>query len=81
MDKQKIFAEKIKDGSVVKRIELGVAILDDGRISASKYNSLKRIAFKNIGSLKKGAYFNIVTEDGREDKFGGYPAFSFVRFL
>ena len=80
MDKQKIFATKISNGNEVARVEIGVAILDEGRVSARKYNELKRAANKAITNVGKGQYIRIVTADGRRDTFGGYPAETFVRF-
>lgn len=61
----KIYANIIKSGQVVKTSCIGTAILDDGRISASKFNALKRSAMKEFPSPKKGQYMELTTEDGK----------------
>ena len=85
MDKQKIFAVMYRSESngpvEVSRQQIGVAILDESRVSARKYNELKRAAMKAYPTSKGNHHMGIVTEDGRKDKFGGYPAFApYVRF-
>lgn len=77
--KEKIFVETIKNGVVIKRAEIGVAVFDEGRISARKYNELKRKQFAS-GYIKKGCYQSLVTESGKRDTFGGYPAINMVTF-
>ena len=82
MDKQKMYAVTYgRDGMEIRREQIGVSILDDeGRVSARVYNGLKRKALKL--QTKKGQTMNIVTEDGRRDSFGGYPAdVPYIRFI
>jgi hypothetical protein len=77
MSKQKIYAVQVKNGvGEIARKEIGVAVLDEGRISAAKYNELKRAALKAFPRDEtRGSWcVSIVTEDGRKDTFGGYPA-------
>ena len=77
----KIYANIIKSSHVVETSFIGTAILDDGRISASKFNALKRSAMKDFPSIKKGQYMEITTEDGKTCEFGGYPCpYPYVRF-
>lgn len=74
----KMYAIFYKNGSKETRTEeIGTARLDEGRISERKYNELKRAAMK---LAKSGERISITTEDGRKDTFGGYPAFTYVRF-
>ena len=80
MDKQKIFAIITKEGREIHRAEVGVAVFQNGTISPRKYDELKKAAFKAFPNIKKGQKLLMVTEDGRTDMFGGYPAFANVRF-
>ena len=76
----KIYAQIVKSGNVIHSQQIGTAILDENRISAEKYNKIKREAFKAFPEIKKGCYMTIVTDSGLKDTFGGYPAHTFVRF-
>lgn len=76
----KIYAQVVKSGKVLKTEQIGSARLDDGRVSARKYDELKRAAMKIFPNLEKGEHLQLVTEDGRVDSFGGYPAISCVMF-
>lgn len=79
MDKQKIYAIRMKGNVEIDREEIGVVVLDASSVSARKYNELKRKLLKAYPS-KKGHHIIMLTEDGRKDQFGGYPAENFVRF-
>ncbi len=80
MKATKIYAERIKNGNVVERKEIGKAVFDENKISERKYNELKRNLLKECPTRNKGEYIRMATEDGRKDTFGGYPAYSNVRF-
>ena len=57
-----------------KRTVLGTAFFDENNsIAVSKYDELKRKAFKAFTSYQ-GYYVRLVTEDNLVDTFGGYPA-------
>lgn len=75
----KFYAVKIKNGKEVDRVEVGTARVDpeNVRISAEKYDGFKRAARKLIHA-NKGEYVRLVTEDGKIDTFGGYPASGFL---
>lgn len=75
-----VLAERIRNGKVIEIKEIGNAILDEGRISARKYNELKKKALIGIAPRRKGEYVRIVTENGLKDTFGGYPADTYVKF-
>lgn len=78
---EKMYAIVIREGKEIHRAEIGTARLDDGIISARKYDSLKKAAWKCFPDLKKrGDYISIVTESGKKDTFGGYPAANNVKF-
>lgn len=78
----KIFANIIRDGKIVKSHQIGTALISEDRISARKFNELKRSAMKVFPYLGKREFMTIVAEDGRVCKFSGYPSFSpYVRFL
>ena len=76
----KFYAVKIKNGKEVDRVEIGTARVDPENvlISAEKYDTLKRTSRKLL-SAGKGEYIILVTEDGKSDTFGGYPAVGFLR--
>lgn len=76
----KIYAQVVKSGKALKTEQIGFARLDDGRVSARKYDDLKRAAMKIFPNLEKGEHLQLVTEDGRVDSFGGYPSLSYVVF-
>lgn len=80
--KTKIFAQiENRDGVAVKSECIGTAILDDGRVSARKYNALVRTARKVFPDLKKGQRLHLLAEDGGRPSFSGYPCqYPFVRF-
>ena len=67
-------------GADVKRVELGKAILDEGRMSARVYDSFKRKLEKECGSAPKAHSWRLETAEGLRDTFGGYPAISNVVF-
>ena len=75
----KFYAVKIKNGKEVDRVEVGTARVDpeNVRISAEKYDGFKRAA-RNLLQANKGEYVRLVTEDGKVDTFGGYPASGFL---
>lgn len=75
----KFYAVKIKNGKEVDRVEVGTARVDPDnvRISAEKYDGFKRTARKLL-QANKGEYVRLVTEDGKTDTFGGYPASGFL---
>ena len=75
----KFYAVKIKNGKEVDRVEVGTARVDpeNVRISAEKYDGFKRTARKLL-QANKGEYVRLVTEDGKIDTFGGYPASGFL---
>lgn len=73
-----IYAVKYDHGKEISRTFVDSAIFDGNTISARKYNSLKRFV---LGiPVKRNQYIRLETEDGRADRFGGYPAFTNVRF-
>lgn len=76
----KIYAQIIKSNQILHSQQIGTAVLDENRVSAEKYNALKKAAFKAFPNIKKGCYMSLVTDSGLKDTFGGYPANSFVRF-
>ncbi len=65
---------------VTRRVELCNVILDENRMSADRYNLLKRQMWKTVGQASKGFYWALETTEGLRDTFGGYPAHGFVRF-
>lgn len=67
-------------GKDVKKVELGKAILDECRISASIYDGFKRKMFKKCGAAPKSHYWRLETAEGLRDSFGGYPAYASVKF-
>lgn len=69
-----------RTGADVKKVELGRAILDDGRMSARTYDGFKRKLLKECGAAPKAHFWRLETAEGLRDTFGGYPAISFVRF-
>ena len=73
MENVKIVARLYKSKSVVKTETLHAARMEDGYISATVYDSIKRKMFK-LGGERKGVSWRLETEDGRKDTFGGYPA-------
>lgn len=80
--KEKILVRKLKHGEIVETVEIGVAVFKNNScISGRKYNELKRKALK-IVKCGRGESCQMVTESGKVDQFGGYPAneFSVVRF-
>lgn len=75
----KFYAVKIKNGKEVDRAEVGTARVDpeNVRMSAEKYDGFKRTARKLL-QANRGEYVRLVTEDGKIDTFGGYPASGFL---
>ena len=77
---RKIFAVKIANGKEVDRKEIGTArMYSDRTISARKYNELKLILFKAY-KIRSGETVIMITDDGFQDSFGGYPAVNYVKF-
>lgn len=70
-----------RTGAESRKTELHTARIDDeGRISGSVYDQIKRKMFK-LGPAPKGSYWGLETEDGLRDTFGGYPCpVPYVRF-
>lgn len=66
--------KKIKNGKEVGRFEIGNAILDVDRISATKYNSLRKIADKKLKPLCACESYVMIDENDRKASFQGYPA-------
>lgn len=64
----------------IKRIRLCRVQLDDGRMSANRYNRLKRQMREVVENPPRAHYWTLLTEDGRRDTFGGYPAFGYITF-
>lgn len=78
---KKIYAIKVKDKRVVDQKVIGTArMYSDHTISARKYNELKLNLFKAYNKIKSGETVVMVTEDGLQDSFGGYPAVNYVWF-
>lgn len=79
----KFYAVKIKNGKEVDRVEIGTGRVDPENvlISAEKYDTLKRTSRKLLSAAGKGEYISLVTEDGKFDTFGGYPASGFLRVV
>ena len=69
-----------RTGEDVKKVDLGRAILDEGRMSARTYDSFKRKMFKECGAAPKAHSWRLETAEGLRDTFGGFPAINFVRF-
>lgn len=63
-----------RTGNPLQRVELCNAILGEGRMSADRYNRLKRQMFKATKPAGKGTYWHIETANNLHDTFGGYPA-------
>ena len=75
-----IYAVKIVNGKEVDRKEIGTArMCSDRTISARKYNELKLRLFKAY-KLRSGETVIMITDDGFQDSFGGYPAVNYVKF-
>lgn len=76
--KQTITAYLIDHGEIIDRQDLSTVIFDEhDRISARTYNKVKRMCSFHP---KKGQYFQLVTNEGKVDTFGGYPAITYVTF-
>lgn len=69
-----------RTGADVQRVELCSVILDENRLSADRYNRLKRQMLKTVKPAPKAHSWRLETAEGLRDTFGGYPALSFVRF-
>lgn len=65
---------------VVKEITLCNVLLDNQRMSAGRYNRLKRQFLRVTANVRKSHYWRMETTDGLIDTFGGYPALYNVRF-
>lgn len=83
MDKQKIFAVVYRRIGFaymeLSRTEIGVAVLDESRVTAHKYNELKRAAMKAYPTIPANCVMCIYTEDGRFCSTRPAPA-PYVRF-
>lgn len=79
----KFYAVKIKNNTELDRVEIGTARVDPDNVtvSASKYDQLKRTAQKLMSAPGRAEYIRLVTEDGREDTFGGYLATGFLHYV
>lgn len=69
-----------RTGADVQRVELCGVILDEGRMSADRYNRLKRQMNQMVKPAAKAHYWRLETAEGLRDTFGGYPACSYVTF-
>ena len=79
----KIFAEKIYNNTVIDRADVGITVVNNGTISAIRYDELMKAAKKHFGEPAPGTYYRLVTEDGRHSLFNGYKAsgvMNLVRF-
>lgn len=77
--KTMIYAIKKNCEKEIERVELGNAIVCDNKISARKFDELKRKSF-NLLSACNGEHIVIGTEDAIAD-FGGYPATGVINFV
>ena len=77
ISKQTVTAYLIDHGEIIDRQDLGTVTFDNDCISAITYNKIKRSCTFHP---KKGQYYKLVTNEGKEDTFGGYPAYTYVRF-
>lgn len=69
-----------RTGADVQRVELCSVVLDENRMSADRYNRLKLQMNKAVKPAGKGYSWRLETAEGLRDTFGGYPAFTYVRF-
>lgn len=79
----KFFAEKLEGNTVTDKIEVGSTVINNGAISALRYDELMKTAKKHFGEPAPGTYYRLVTEDGRHSLFNGYKAsgvMNLVRF-
>lgn len=67
-------------GADVQRVELCTVILDEDRMSAERYNRLKRQMLRTVKPAGKSQYWRLETAEGLCDTFGGYPATGNVLF-
>lgn len=70
----KFFAEKLEGNTVTDKIEVGSTVINNGTISAIRYDELMKAAKKHFGEPAPGTYYSLVTEDGRRSTFHGYKA-------
>lgn len=70
-----------RTGEDVQKVELCNVMLDDGMMSAERYNRLKRQMLRTVKAAPKSHYWALVTTEGLRDTFGGYPAFANVSFV
>lgn len=84
MKKHQIVAKLYnRNHQAVQEVPLCAVLLDDGRMSADRYDRLVRQLRKASQPAPKAHYWHLETADGLHDTFGGYPASdsrSFVRF-
>lgn len=77
----KIYAEIIFNGQAVKKVEIGVARLNENNcISAQKYENLMKKAQK-IMTRKKGEYIDVCTESGAHADTSTYAGIYNVKFV
>ena len=70
----KFFAEKVYNNNIIDRAEVGITVVNNGTISAIRYDELIKEAIKIFGRPEKMTYYRLVTEDGRRSTFHGYKA-------
>lgn len=81
MTKHEVFVvEYDRHRKAGERVFLCAVQLDDGRMSADRYNRLHRQMVKTVPPPKKAHFLQLETADGLQDTFGGYPAFGNVLF-
>ena len=68
----KIYAKIIRNGEVLRSVEIGATRLTNDRISGRKYDELMRKA--HTLRLPKQAYIRLTAENGKTSTFGGYPS-------
>lgn len=77
----KIYAEIILNGQAVKKVEIGVARLNENNcISAKRYEKLMQTAQKMI-TCKKGEYIDVCTESGAHADTSTYAGIYPVKFV
>ena len=68
--------KNVRPAVEIRKELIGTAVIENGCISARKYNELHRAAEKVIGPRKKGQYWRLQDEAGRTTIFKGYPAYT-----
>lgn len=81
MSKHQIVAKLYnRNHIVVKEVPLCTVLLDDGRMSAERYDRLNRQFFNTVQPAPKSHFWRLETADGLVDTFGGVHPIGFVRF-